>query len=119
MSSASLKLLRLSLSIFIPMLSQSNFPNTSPKQAVNTFGDIVSPCLTSLLTGFFFSLSCRVYFSSADYIIMISNSFMNGSSTPCLLRACITAEVFTIKILLVIFESRLSGILVLGLFSTT
>ena len=84
MSSAKRRLERNSPSIFTPLFSQFNLLNMLSNVAVNSLGEMVSPCLTPLLI-LIFSLSlcrCTVTELSVKYYMYFRIS-MYTSSIPC------------------------------------
>ena len=82
MLSATRRLERNSPSIFTPLFSQFNLLNTLSNVAVNSLGEMVSPCLTPLLI-LIFSLSlCRCTVTELSVYTSFRIS-MYTSSIPC------------------------------------
>ena len=82
MSSAKRRLERNSPSIFKPLFSQFNLLNVLSNVAVNSLGEMVSPCLTPLLI-LIFSLSlCRCTVTEL-FVYMSFRIYMYTSSIPC------------------------------------
>ena len=82
MSSAKRRLERNSPSIFTPLFSQFNLLNMLSNVAVNSLGEMVSPCLTPLLI-LIFSLSlCRCTVTELS-VYMSFRISMYTSSIPC------------------------------------
>ena len=82
MSSAKRRLESNSPSIFTPLFSQFNLLNMLSNVSVNSFGEMVSPCLTPLLI-LIFSLSlCRCIVTELS-VYMSFRISMYTSSIPC------------------------------------
>ena len=82
MSSALQRFVRNSPSIFTPLFSQFNLLNMLSSVAVNSLGEMVSPCLTPLLI-LIFSLSlCRCTVTELS-VYMSFRISMYTSSIPC------------------------------------
>ena len=82
MSSAKRKLERNSPSIFTPLFSQFNIINMLSNVAVNTLGEMVSPCLTPLLILIFSLYLCRCTVTELS-VYMSFRISMYTFSIPC------------------------------------
>ena len=95
MSSAKRRLERNSPSIFTPLFSQFNLLNMLSNVAVNSLGEMVSPCLTPLLI-LIFSLSLCICTVTELSVYMSFRISMYTSSIPCSCNdvniACVCTE---------------------------
>ena len=108
MSSAKRRLERNSPSIFTPLCSQFNLLNMLSNVAVNSLGEMVSPCLTPLLI-LIFSLSlcrCRAYCHWAVRIYVFQNFYAHIFYSLFLQWCQYCLGLYWVEWLLVIHESN-------------